>query len=504
MSFVPQMQVVMVNGDLPAPPIWPACDFSSDAEMAETLPTLANFATFTKDFQPWTPADHAAFAASVMNPPRDLSYWQAYTATTKLAVVTMGTPTSPDFTDLVTLTIYGLQQDPSPEQVELAEQTRLAAYIAWEQAAGGLASPVRTSEGPHAAPPTAETVAKLDGADEDKELEEARAAADIAMQGVEATPPKSGGRRAPTQKQAAPSTSEAKRLGRGKAPKPEKKADAPSDVLERTVTSQLKTWTNEIVRSTWMRCHDLSKVETGGEALFPIQGLQHAEIVSPSNTDPNLAWPACRKVCLGKMIRKLLEVFGHLPPPYDQLSVLTSVLNKAVSTLKDTRHRMTSWTDQVQKETQMWATTLGAFYKVHGSKGVLTEWKDLLVQVDSLESTGRLAHPLPGDWTVACPPQSLIRMVTEAGERLVEDVAQDHGITAIKASQEVYHHMDHVNEAIRAQVSDIMAKARADIAAKLRETPAPPGPGLEAQLQQAAGAAGGGQEANPGINLELQ
>ncbi|KAL6745082.1 hypothetical protein V8C86DRAFT_3035925 [Haematococcus lacustris] len=428
------MQVVMVNGDLPAPPIWPACDFSSDAEMAETLPTLANFATFTKDFQPWTPADHAAFAASVMNPPRDLSYWQAYTATTKLAVVTMGTPTSPDFTDLVTLTIYGLQQDPSPEQVELAEQTRLAAYIAW----------------------------------------------------------------------AAPSTSKAKRLGRGKAPKPEKKADAPSDVLERTVTSQLKAWTNEIVRSTWMRCHDLSKVETGGEALFPIQGLQHAEIVSPSNTDPNLAWPACRKACLGKMIRKLLEVFGHLPPPYDQLSVLTSVLNKAVSTLKDTRHRMTSWTYQVQKETQTWATTLGAFYKVHGSTGVLTEWKDLLVQVDSLESTGRLAHPLPGDWTVACPPQSMIRLVTEAGERLVEDVAQDLGITAIKASQEVYHHMDHVNEAVRAQITDIMAKARADIVAKLRETPAPPGPGLEAHLQQAATAAGEGHEANPGDNPELQ
>ncbi|GFH27003.1 hypothetical protein HaLaN_25254, partial [Haematococcus lacustris] len=43
----------------------------------------------------------------------------------------MGTPTSSDFTDLVTLTIYGLQQDPSPEQVELAEQTRLTAYIAW-------------------------------------------------------------------------------------------------------------------------------------------------------------------------------------------------------------------------------------------------------------------------------------------------------------------------------------------------------------------------------------
>ncbi|KAL6748066.1 hypothetical protein V8C86DRAFT_3147192 [Haematococcus lacustris] len=220
------------------------------------------------------------------------------------------------------------------------------------------------------------------------------------MQGVEATPPKSGGRRAPTQKQAVPSTSKAKKLGRGKAPKPEKKADAPSDVLE--------------------------------------------------------------------MIRKLLEVFGHLPPPYDQLSVLTSVLNKSVSTLKDTRHRTTSWTAEVIKETQTWATTLGAFYKDHGSTG------------------------------------SLIRMVTEAGERLVEDVAQDHGITAIKASQEVYHHMDHVNEAIRAQVSDIMAKARADIAAKLRETPAPPGPGLEAQLQQAAGAAGGGQEANPGINPELQ
>ncbi|KAL6762418.1 hypothetical protein V8C86DRAFT_3130782 [Haematococcus lacustris] len=325
------------------------------------------------------------------------------------------------------------------------------------------------------------------------------------MQGVEATPPKSGGRRAPTQKQvqqrsaaaaraakvapapkrrrsvtgATPSTSKAKRLGRGRAPKPEKKADAPSDVLERTVTSQLKTWTNEIVRSTWMRCHDLSKVEKGGEALFPIQGLQHAEIVSPSNTDPKLAWPACRKACLGKMIRKLLEVFGHLPPPYDQLSVLTSVLNKSVNTLKDTRHRMTSWTAEVKKETQTWATTLGAFYKEHGSTGVLTEWKDLLVQ-------------------------SLIRMVTKAGERLVEDVAQDHGLTAIKASQEVYHHMDRVNEAIRAQVSDIMAKARADIAAKLRETPAPPGPGLEAQLQQAAGAAGGGQEANPGINPELQ
>ncbi|KAL6749160.1 hypothetical protein V8C86DRAFT_3032224 [Haematococcus lacustris] len=252
-----------------------------------------------------------------------------------------------------------------------------------------------------------------------------------------------------------------------------------------------------------MRCHDLSKVETGGEALFPIQGLQHAEIVGPSNTDPKLAWPACRKACLGKMIRKLLEVFGHLPPPYDQLSVLTSVLNKSVSTLKDTRHRMTSWTAEVKKETQTWATTLGAFYKDHGSTGVLTEWKDLLVQVDSLESTGRLAHPLPGDWTVACPPQSLIRMVTEAGERLVEDVAQDHGITAIKASQEVYHHMDHVNEAIRAQVSDIMAKARADIAAKLRETQTPPGPGLEAQLQQAAGAAGGGQEVIPGFNPEL-
>ncbi|KAL6753290.1 hypothetical protein V8C86DRAFT_3140046 [Haematococcus lacustris] len=293
--------------------------------------------------------------------------------------------------------------------------------------------------------------------------------------------------------------SKGKRVGRGRAPKPEKKADAPSDVLERTVTSQLKGWTNEIVRSTWMRCHDLSKVEKGGEALFPIQGLQHAEIVGPSNTDPKLAWPACRKACLGKMIRKLLEVFGHLPPPYDQLSVLTSVLNKSVSTLKDTRHRMTSWTPEVKKETQTWATTLGAFYKDHGSTGVLPEWKDLLVQVDSLESTGRelLAR-------LHKQEHSLIRMVTEAGERLVEDVAQDHGITAIKASQEVYHHMDHVNEAIRAQVSDIMAKARADIAAKLRETPAPPGPGLEAQLQQAAGAAGGGQEANPGINPELQ
>ncbi|GFH31236.1 hypothetical protein HaLaN_30234, partial [Haematococcus lacustris] len=84
--------------------------------MAETIPTLANFADlptrkFTKDFHPWTPADHAVFAATVMNPSRDLSYWQAYTATTKLAVVTMGTPTSPDFTDLVTLTIYGLQQE---------------------------------------------------------------------------------------------------------------------------------------------------------------------------------------------------------------------------------------------------------------------------------------------------------------------------------------------------------------------------------------------------------
>ncbi|GFH29422.1 hypothetical protein HaLaN_28072, partial [Haematococcus lacustris] len=52
------------------------------------------------------------------------------------------------------------------------------------------------------------------------------------------------------------------------------------------------------------------------------------------------------------MIRKLLEVFGNLPPPYDQLSVLTSVLNKSVSTLKDTRHRMSSWTDQAIKASQ--------------------------------------------------------------------------------------------------------------------------------------------------------
>ncbi|GFH31235.1 hypothetical protein HaLaN_30233, partial [Haematococcus lacustris] len=58
---------------------------------------------------------------------------------------------------------------------------------------------------------------------------------------------------------AAPSTSKAKRLGRGKALRPEKKADAPSDVLERTVTSQLKGWTNEIVRVMWMRYHGLSK-----------------------------------------------------------------------------------------------------------------------------------------------------------------------------------------------------------------------------------------------------
>ncbi|GFH31243.1 hypothetical protein HaLaN_30243 [Haematococcus lacustris] len=75
------------------------------------------------------------------------------------------------------------------------------------------------------------------------------------------------------------------------------------------------------------------------------------------------------------MIRTLLEVFGHLPPPYDQFSVLNGLLNKSVSMLKDTRRRMTSWTAEVKKETQTWATTLGAFYKDHGSSGALVQIK---------------------------------------------------------------------------------------------------------------------------------
>ncbi|GFH30894.1 hypothetical protein HaLaN_29826, partial [Haematococcus lacustris] len=382
MAFAPQIQLVLMNGDAPTGPICPADDFSSAAAMAEALPTVAEFSKVTMDFQPWTVVDHQAFAADVLECEHDLHFWQTYTATTKLAVVSFGTPTFPAFTHLVTLTIYGLQKNPTPDEVEIAKHTRVAACIAAEQAAGGLASPLHPPEDPPAAPPAAETVAELDGADEDRELAEARAAADIAMQGVEATPPKLRHERlaqhslrrqlaAKRKKQArllpvvrqvtmvrcgrqeacgckglaTPSTSKAKRLGRGRAPKPEKKADATSDVLERTVTSQLKTWTNEIVRSTWMRCHDLSKA---------------------------CAWP-------------LLQCMRAK----DVQTVAMQCACRSVSTLKDTRHRMTSWTAEVKKETQTWATTLGAFYKEHGSTGVLTEWKDLLVQVDSMESTGR-------------------------------------------------------------------------------------------------------------------
>ncbi|GFH32181.1 hypothetical protein HaLaN_31360, partial [Haematococcus lacustris] len=157
MPFAPQMQLVMMNGDAPTGPICPADEFSSAAQMAEALPDTANFFKVTMESQPWTGDDHIPR----FYPPCHFDHLR------------------------------------STKEVELAKHVRVAACTAAGLAGGHSTSPQQTPEDPHAASAVAPTAADLAADDEDRELEVARAAAAIAVQGVEVTPPKAGGRKAP-------------------------------------------------------------------------------------------------------------------------------------------------------------------------------------------------------------------------------------------------------------------------------------------------------------------
>ncbi|GFH18781.1 hypothetical protein HaLaN_15638 [Haematococcus lacustris] len=507
--------------------------------MVDSLFDIANYVKLTPDIQYWTDADYARFAADIMKGEHDISYWESYTDQTLLALVAIKASQSPEFSHHITLTIYGVPKNATPETVALAQQAMAAANTEIEEAVAFAAAVAAVEdvdgERPHA--PSAsneEQAASQEKEDSPSSSSEEASAHDQRLEACAhmCVIPCTGVAETPKAAEEADGTIGYAGCGlhlkgivvayRGTAVeeltillnvvvrRPERQTEGldnrSGEGVVATVSrpqqgTSMSTATMFVFYACPITCCTLRvQVEKGGQALFPIDGLGHAEIVSPMTTDPRFIWPPCRDACLGSMLRKIVEAVGELPPPYDDLSVLKGLLHKSVNVLHDTRKRNVrnkKWSDEVMQETQKWVSTVGAFFKKHGATGVLPEWKPLLDQVESLRLTGRLAHPLPENWKVACPPQSMVRLVTEAGERLVEDVAKDLGISVTKASHEVFVYSDELKDALQNDLVDIMAKARAHIVAKLQGTAAPACPNLDAQVQPAAIAAEGGQAVDP-------